>query len=79
MRSMRYSSEDDRRRLVPATLVLVLGVLLDELEDAPDYRRAELKTMQRKLRIMYDLPMPEVNETEVSQYLAEEDGIPVEP
>jgi len=71
-----YLSEDDRRRLVPLALVQVLTVLIDELEEYPDFKRAALRAIRSQLCRVYRIPDPmaPANSSEVAQGVAEEDG-----
>jgi len=76
MAKPRFNLSDSPRLAFPQAVVAALTTLVDELPSLPDYRRTELKTMVRKLCIMYRLPNPYgiANEVEVAQLLAEEDG-----
>jgi len=71
---------DDSRRLVPLALVQVLSTLIDELEDAPDAKRAHLRAIRSQLCKLYRIEDPQgrASEVDVAQALAEEDGIPLE-
>jgi len=73
-------SGDDRRRFVPLVLVQVLTTLIDELDDGPDYRRAELRNLRTRLCRLYKLddPMAQANESSVAQMMEEADGLPIE-
>jgi len=61
-------------------MVSVLTVLLDELEDAPDHQRVELRDLRLRLCRMYQLEVPSdlASDVDVAQALAEADGIPIE-
>ena len=71
----RYTSEDDRRRLVPLAIVAVLTALIDD-ERERDYPVASLRTMRRQLCLMYSLEDPgsPANASAVAQEVAEADG-----
>jgi len=53
-----------------------LTCLIDGIPDVPSERRVRLRTMRAMLERTY--PGEFAGETEVAQYLAEEDGIPQE-
>jgi len=49
------SVDDSPRLIVPLALIHVLELLIEELGTLPDYRRNELRSIQRKLRVMYKI------------------------
>jgi len=71
-----FRVSDSPRLAFPQAIVAAIRVLIDELPSLPDYRRNELRTIVRKLCIMYRMPNPygRANDSEVEQILAEEDG-----
>jgi len=71
---------DDRRRLVPETMLKLIALLLDELHDAPSEKRVELRTMAARLARLYGLQAPQdaANASELAQQLEDEDGVPLE-
>jgi len=71
---------DDRRRLVPETIVKVLTILIDEQGEWPSHVRVELRSIRARMCRLYQIDNPEsrASETGVAQAVAEEDGIPQE-
>jgi len=69
-----FDPGDSPRLAIPLALISVIDTLVDELGSLPDYRRAELRRIQGAIRTMYKIPKPKVDEVELAQYLAEEDG-----
>jgi len=77
---MRYTSEDDRRRLVPLALVQVLTCLIDETPQGANYTRPALREIRSALCRLYRIPDPleRASEIDMMQAEAEADGLPVE-
>jgi len=75
--SFQISSGSPRSAL-PAAICSVIDALVGDLPDLPDYRRAELRRIQSRLRVMYALPQPKLDEIELAQHMAEEDGEAIE-
>jgi len=49
---------DSPRLVLPRTLLAVVHVLLDELDDLPDARRVELRTAANLIARAFRLPLP---------------------
>jgi len=75
-----FRVSDSPRLAFPQAIVAAIRVLIDELPSLPDYRRNELRTIVRKLCVMYRMkdPYGVASEVDVAQELAEQDGIPIE-
>jgi len=69
---------DDRRRLVPEALCAALRALIGDEPMEPSARRAELRSLLYRVQRLYGLQTA-VNESELAQDVAEEDGDAVEP
>jgi len=68
---------DNRRRLVPLALCSALRALIGDEPMDPSARRAELRTLLYRLQRLYNIPTT-VNESELAQELAEQDGEAIE-
>jgi len=66
-------SGDDRRRLVPLAICAALRALIQDEALDPSARRAELRTLLYRVQRVFNLER-EVNESDLAQALAEEDG-----
>jgi len=78
---VRYeSSKDDSRRLIPQTLVQVLTVLIDELEDSPSSTRVELRSIRTRLCKVFRIadPLAPANASDIAQMMEDDDGVPIE-
>jgi hypothetical protein len=71
------SGDDSPRLVVPRALAAVLQALIED-ERVAGYPIAELQRLRRQLMLVYRLKDPVLNEVELAQTLAEEDGIPQE-
>jgi len=71
---------DDRRRLVPSAVVQVLTILIDELDEWPEAKRMELRSIRSRLCRVYALPDPlaRANSSAVAQMMEDADGVPLE-
>jgi len=71
-------SGDDRRRLIPLSIVSVLTCLIDETGEEPSPARAELRGIRTRVCKLYGIPDPAgpANAVAVMQQLEEEDGVP---
>ena len=74
---MPINHGDDRRRLVPLAVCAALRALIGDEPLDISARRAELRTLLYRLQRLYGLPS-KVNEVELAQALAEEDGDEIE-
>jgi len=68
------SGSESPRVAIPLAICQVIDTLVDELGNLPDYRRAELRRIQSLIRTMYQLKVPKLDEIQLAQELAEEDG-----
>jgi len=61
-------------------MVSVLTVLLDELDDAPDHQRVELRDLRLRLCRMYGIDCPQdlASDVDVAHDMEEADGVPIE-
>ena len=76
-RSGLIGLQDSPRLLLPLAVAAALRALIADEPMDPSARRAELRSLLYRLQRVYRLPA-EVNEVELAQQLAEEDGIPIE-
>ena len=74
---MTIYSGDNRRRLVPLAVCAALRALIGDEPMDPSARRAELRSLLYRLQRLYGIETT-VNESELAQALAEEDGEPVD-